>query len=134
MGTILLLPMLMGAGSVPRHSRYLFVWAMEAQHPNASTVDTMPNNTPSSQMMDAMRDGMGLGNDFISVFDVGPDAHPFGKLVAMLPVGAAAMAHHTNYELPRTTFYMQTIGWPIVLTSSTCAIPCILGSSVNSAM
>jgi hypothetical protein len=25
---------------------------------------------------------------------------PFGKLVAMLPVGNAKMAHHTSYALP----------------------------------
>jgi hypothetical protein len=46
-----------------------------------------------------MRDGKGLGKDFIAVFHVGPDAHFSGKLVAMLPIGEAAMAHHTNYEL-----------------------------------
>lgn len=96
----ILLPMVLGAGSVQRHSRYLFVWAMEAQHPNASVPDPVPGKSSSNQMMDSRRDGMGLGKDFMAVFDVGPDAHPFGKLVAMLPVGAAAMAHHTNYVLP----------------------------------
>jgi hypothetical protein len=41
----------------------------------------------------------GLGKDFLAVFDVrpGPD---FGKLVRMLPVGDAVMAHHTSYEEP----------------------------------
>jgi len=99
-GAVLLLPVVQGAGSVQRHSHYLFVWAMEAQHPNAPVPDFVPGKTSSSQMMDAKRDGMGLGKDFLSVFDVGPDAHPFGKLVAMLPAGEAAMAHHTNYALP----------------------------------
>jgi hypothetical protein len=61
----LLLPMALGAGSVQRHSHYLFVWAMEAQHPNASTLDALPGNSPSGQMVDSM----GLGKDFISVFD-----------------------------------------------------------------
>lgn len=97
---VLLLPMVLGAGSGQRHSHYLFVWAMEARHPNASVPDPVPGKTSMSQMMDARRDGMGLGKDFISVFDVGPDAHPFGKLVAMLPAGEAAMAHHMNYALP----------------------------------
>ena len=44
--------------------------------------------------------GLGLGKDFLAVFDVAPDASPFGKLVATLPVGQAMMAHHTNYALP----------------------------------
>jgi len=54
---------------------------------------------PSPILPDDMRDGKGLGKDFIAVFYVGPDAHFSGKLVAMLPIGEAAMAHHTNYEL-----------------------------------
>lgn len=42
-----------------------------------------------------------MGRDFLAVFDVGPDAKPFGRLVAMLPVGhGAQMAHHTNYAMP----------------------------------
>ena len=66
------------------HSRYLFAWAMEVRHPAAFV--TMANGT---------------GRDFVAVFDVAPDASPFGKLVAMLPVGdGAKMAHHTNYALP----------------------------------
>lgn len=97
-GAMLLISL--GEGSVQRHSRYLFVWAMEAQHPNAFVPDPVAGKSSSRQMMDAMRDGMGLGKDFIAVFDVVPDAHPFGSLVAMLPVGAAVMAHHTNYALP----------------------------------
>jgi hypothetical protein len=99
-GAVLLLPMVLGAGSVQRHSHYLFVWAMEVQHPDASVPAPVPGKTTLTQMMDARRDDMGLGEDFISVFDVGPDAHPFGKLVAMLPAGEAAMAHHTNYAMP----------------------------------
>lgn len=99
-GAILLLPMLMGAGSVQRHSRYLFVWAMEAEHPNARIPDSIPGDSAGHQMMDAKRHGMGLGKDFLAVFDVGLEAHSFGKLVAMLPAGEALMAHHTNYELP----------------------------------
>lgn len=99
-GAILLLPMAMGAGSVQRHSHYLFVWAMEAQHPNAVVRRPVPGKSSSQTIMDAMREGLGLGKDFLAVFDVGPDAHPFGKLVAMLPVGEAVMAHHTNYALP----------------------------------
>jgi hypothetical protein len=51
-------------------------------------------------MMDAMRGDMRLGIDFLSVFDVGQDADPLGKIVTVLPVGAAAMAHYTNYEMP----------------------------------
>lgn len=85
LGSVLLLSvaLLLGAGSSPRHSHYLFVWAMEASHPNPTT-----------------QAGLGLGKDFLAVFDVAPDASPFGKLVAMLPVGQAMMAHHTNYALP----------------------------------
>jgi hypothetical protein len=99
-GATLFVPILVGAGSTQRHSHYLFVWGMEAKYPEATAVDTMSFHDSASQMVDAMRNGMGLGNDFISVFDVGTDAHSFGKLVAMLPVGAAAMAHHTSYEMP----------------------------------
>jgi len=68
----------------PSHSQYLFVWAMEVRHLDAST--------PAAA---------GMGRDFLAVFDVAPDATPFGRLVAMLPVGnGARMAHHTNYTLP----------------------------------
>jgi hypothetical protein len=42
---------------------------------------------------------MGLGRDFLAVFDVRPGPS-FGKLVAMVPAGPAAMAHHTNYAEP----------------------------------
>jgi hypothetical protein len=48
----------------------------------------------------ARRDRLGLGNDFLAVFDVG-GGPSFGKLVAMLPVGEAVMAHHTNYAEPQ---------------------------------
>jgi hypothetical protein len=75
---------LLGAAPTPRYSHYLFVWAMEVRHPDAST---------SAEL--------GMGKDFLAVFDVGPNASPFGKLVAMLPVGGGAKAaHHTNYALP----------------------------------
>jgi hypothetical protein len=73
---------------------------MEAAHPNAVVPDPVPGKTTAHQMMDDMQHGMGLGRDFLAVFDVGPNAHSFGKLVAMLPAGEAVMAHHTNYELP----------------------------------
>lgn len=73
----------LAAAPSPRHSRYLFVWAMEAAHPEA-----------------AAESEAGLGKDMLAVFDVAPDATAFGKLVAMLPAGPARMAHHTNYELP----------------------------------
>jgi hypothetical protein len=94
-----LLPLLLGAASAPRHSHYLFVWASEAQRPNASlaALDSLPS---MSQKMDALRDARGLGRDFIAVFDVAPDAKSFGRMVAMLPVGDAMTAHHTNYALP----------------------------------
>ncbi len=73
--------LLLGAAPSPPDSHYLFVWAMEASHPEAMTMT-------------------GLGKDFLAVFDVAPNASPFGALVAMLPAGAAKMAHHTNYALP----------------------------------
>ena len=41
----------------------------------------------------------GLGRDFLAVFEVRPGPS-FGKLVTMLPVGMAMMAHHTNYAEP----------------------------------
>lgn len=79
-GAILLLG---AAPSSSQPSRYLFVWAMEVRHPDAST--------PAAR---------GMGKDFLAVFDVGPEASTFGKLVAMLPVGGGAqMAHHTSYAL-----------------------------------
>lgn len=90
--TILLLTFpLLAAAAAP--SRYLFVWAMEARYPQASTQALMSPDLP------AWRSTQGLGKDFLAVFDVqaGPS---FGKLVAMLPVGNAAMAHHTNYAEP----------------------------------
>ncbi len=90
-GALALLP---GAASPPSHSRYLFVWAMEARHPHGSWMAIR------SGKFGAFRRSLGLGKDFIAAFNVAPDAHPFGKLVAMLPVGNAMMAHHTNYALP----------------------------------
>jgi hypothetical protein len=74
---------LLGAVTSSPHSRYLFVWAMEVRHPDATTLAAA-----------------GIGKDFLAVFDVAPDAPTFGKLVAMLPVGdGAKMAHHTSYAL-----------------------------------
>ena len=81
------------AEAAPISSHYLFVWAMEAQHPHALVPEMTPADIP------ARRSGLGLGKDFLAVFDV--DRGPlFGKLVAMLPVGDAAQAHHTNYAEP----------------------------------
>lgn len=79
------------AAPVPSH--YLFVWAMEAKHPAASTITLM------SPDLAVRRRTLGLGKDFLAVFDVRPGAS-FGRLVAMLPVGNSAMAHHTNYAEP----------------------------------
>jgi len=91
---LLLVPMFpLIAIAAPRSSHYLFVWAMEAMHPLASVPEMTPADIP------ARRSGLGLGKDFIAVFDVQPGL-TFGKLVAMLPVGDAAQAHHTNYAEP----------------------------------
>jgi len=81
------------AAAVPPSSHYLFVWAMEAKHPLASVPEMTPTDIP------ARRSGLGLGKDILAVFDVQPGPS-FGKLVAMLPVGDAAQAHHTNYTEP----------------------------------
>jgi len=56
---------------------------MEARNPQSSTMA-----------------GMGLGKDFLAVFDVASNDSTYGKLVAMRPAGGARMAHHTNYVLP----------------------------------
>lgn len=88
---LLLVPLVTAAASM--HSHYLFVWAMEVQHPQASTQALM------SPDLAAWRRTEGAGKDFLAVFDVRPGTS-FGKLVAMLPVGSAAMAHHTNYSEP----------------------------------
>jgi len=92
--TLLAASLLVGADSAPPQSHYLFVWAMEAEHPHASETALLSGNDAE------YRQALGAGKDFIAVFDVGPDARPFGTLVAMLPVGDAVMAHHTNYSLP----------------------------------
>jgi hypothetical protein len=84
-------PVLVAATPVSSH--YLFVWAMEAKRPQAATQALM---TPD---LAAWRSNRGLGKDFLAVFDVRPGIS-FGKLVAMLPVGNAAMIHHTNYAEP----------------------------------
>jgi hypothetical protein len=88
---VLAVPLIASAAPVP--SRYLFVWAMEAKHPGASTLALMGADLP------ARRRTQGLGKDFLAVFDVRPGAS-FGRLVAALPVGEAAMAHHTSYVEP----------------------------------
>jgi hypothetical protein len=76
---------LFGVAPPVHPSRYLFVWAMEVRRPDA------PEGNPAR----------GLGHAFIAVFDVSSSASPFGKLVAMRPVGTGAtMVHHTNYALP----------------------------------
>lgn len=92
LAVLLLAAPLIGAAA-PVHSAYLFVWAMEARRPRASTQALMSPDLP------AWRSNEGLGRDFLAVFDVRPGAS-FGKLVAMLPVGNAAMAHHTSYAEP----------------------------------
>lgn len=81
------------AAAAPAPSHYLFVWSMEAHHPHASTLALM------APALAARRRALGLGKDFLAVFDVRPGP-AFGALVAMLPVGDAAMAHHTNYAEP----------------------------------
>lgn len=88
---LLLVPLL--AAAAPARSDYLFVWAMEVHHPQASTQTLMSPDLP------ARRRTEGAGKDFLAVFDVRTGAS-FGKLVAMLPVGSAAMDHHTNYAEP----------------------------------
>ena len=94
LGCLLLLLLtfpLIGGAATPSH--YLFVWAMEAKRPQASTQALM------SPDLAAWRRTRGLGKDFLAVLDVRPGAS-FGELVAMLPVGNAAMAHHTSYAEP----------------------------------
>ncbi len=90
---LLLLAFPLLAQAAPGSSRYLFVWAMEAHHPQADTMALKPTD------LAARRAAMGLGRDFLAVFDVRPGPS-FGKLVAMVPAGMAAMAHHTNYAEP----------------------------------
>lgn len=86
------------AATVP--SNYLFVWAMEAKHPQASTAAFMKPTDEAAQ-----RIALGLGKDFLAVFDVRP-GQSFGQLVAMLPVDNAVQAHHTNYgEPPNDVLY-----------------------------
>ncbi|HWU75729.1 MAG TPA: hypothetical protein VN043_04440 [Rhodanobacter sp.] len=89
---LLTVPLMTDAASASSH--YLFVWAMQAKHPQAST---MAYTKPADAA--AMRASLGLGNDFLAVFDVRPGP-AFGKLVATLPVGTAVQAHHTNYVEP----------------------------------
>jgi hypothetical protein len=91
--TLLLATIPMIAAATPQPSSFLFAWAMEARHPLASVPEMTPADIP------ARRNGLGMGKDFIAVFDVRP-GRSFGTLVAMLPVGDAAQAHHTNYAEP----------------------------------
>ncbi|MBS0225326.1 MAG: hypothetical protein JSS25_03170 [Proteobacteria bacterium] len=79
--------------AAPASSRYLFVWAMQARHPGIPAMAMKPAD------ISKQHDEVGLGKDFIAVFDVDPGVS-FGNLVAMLPVGDAVQAHHTNYEMP----------------------------------
>jgi len=81
------------SSAAPAPSHYLFVWAMEAEYPRASTMALMSAD-PAER-----RKAQGLGKDFLAVFDIRPGVS-FGSLVTMLPVGDAAMAHHTNYAEP----------------------------------
>ena len=74
---VLALPLI--AEATPISSDYLFVWAMEASHPQAST---MAFSKPADEA--AQRTALGLGKDFLAVFDVRPGPS-FGKLVTMLP-------------------------------------------------
>ncbi|MEW9572581.1 hypothetical protein ABQJ54_12550 [Rhodanobacter sp. Si-c] len=92
-GLLLVLMFPLIATAAPGSSHYLFVWAMEASHPHVADTAMTPADIA------ARRDRLGLGKDFLAVFDVGPGPS-FGKLVAMLPVGEAVMAHHTNYAEP----------------------------------
>ncbi|MGA7540077.1 MAG: hypothetical protein WBW93_15080 [Steroidobacteraceae bacterium] len=85
------MPLITAAAPFPSH--YLFVWAMETQHPYASTLALM---SPDLALWHRTE---GSGKDFLAVFDIRPGAS-FGRLVTMLPVGEAAMAHHTNYAEP----------------------------------
>src|ERR1700733_14999117 len=93
LGWLLVLASPLIAAAAPVSSQYLFVWAMEAQHPQASILHLMSDDLP------AWRRAQRLGKDFLAVFDVRQGVS-FGKLVAMLPVGDAVMAHHTNYAEP----------------------------------
>ncbi len=89
---VLAFPLIPAAAQTPSH--YLFVWAMEAKHPLMSM--------PMSESLAGWRQeqlSQGMGKDFLAVFDVDPGTS-FGKLVTMLPVGDALMAHHTNYSEP----------------------------------
>ena len=88
---LLATPLALQAASQP--SRYLFVWAMEASHPQADTMALASTDLP------ARRAALGLGRDFLAVLDMAPGPS-FGRLVAMVPAGPAAMAHHTNYVEP----------------------------------
>lgn len=75
---------LLAATPIARASQYLYVWAMETHDPTA-----------------ALPPAASMGRDFLAVFDVALESKPFGRLVAMLPVGERAqMAHHTNYAMP----------------------------------
>lgn len=70
--------------AIARAGDYLYVWGMETRDPSR------PMPPPET-----------MGRDFLAVFDVRSNSADFGKLIAMLPVGAKArMAHHTNYEMP----------------------------------
>jgi hypothetical protein len=110
---VLLLAPARGSGS-----SYLYVWGMETRDPSTA----MP---PASSM----------GRDFLAVFDVRPASRRFGKLIAMLPVGAKGqMAHHANYEMPSdgrlfTSDYMSGDGFVFDLREATR--PTLVASFAN---
>ena len=76
-------------------SRYLFVWAMETRNYH----EGMPMLENQAPHLAAWRRERDIGKDFLAVFDVRPGP-TFGQLVTTLTAGDAAMAHHTNYEMP----------------------------------
>lgn len=82
--------LLWGASGSRSGSQYLYVWAMQVRHPEAKFMVGSKFNA----------DGLGLGQDFLAVFEIGREGGGFGKLVAMLPAGPATMAHHTSYAMP----------------------------------
>ncbi|MGH9415483.1 MAG: hypothetical protein ACRD01_02550 [Terriglobales bacterium] len=83
------LPLALAVARPSQPSRYLVVWAMEVHNPHAHYSLTPGGTAP-----------LGLGRDFLAVYDLAPSAKAPAKLVAMLPAGPASFVHHTNYALP----------------------------------
>ena len=116
LGAIVLLPLVTVADSAHRYSRFLFVWAMEAQHPTASR-EALLAGGPSSpesvgQYFENYRRGLGLGKDFIAVFDVAPAAQPFGKLPAMIRHSSTSMTSDigpVRFRWWLAIFFVQTM-------------------------